>query len=234
MNEGLTISDSSTSIEQLRATFRKYAEVNRRDADKLAVDNYRKLSIDLYMVTAAIAPTREQIAADVKAQGWKIPRKFRDGRLGRGGPAQWLGAALQKRNKRIGKRGRKSKRDHLSDEQFMNQRATLAQMQAFVIARRTNARLYLASGWVPAISDLGGSLKASSGKVDRTRGGATVSRSPGRIVVTMWNRTPGIALMDAKFGLVTRAIERRVDDMWTYIDRKRAESARLLALPLAA
>ncbi len=171
---------NGSNAEAMRANFLAYARVNRRNTEQLIVDDYRKFATDLYVETAKIAPTRAEIAADVKALGWKIPRKFADGRLGRGVPAQWLGHALIKRNRRLRKKGRPSKAILAAEEAFMAQRPTLAQMQQFVIANRYNSRLYLASGWLGAIMDLGGSLRRTSGKIDRARGGAFVGRSPGR------------------------------------------------------
>ncbi|MEA3211328.1 MAG: hypothetical protein QOE70_4385 [Chthoniobacter sp.] len=232
MLPGITINQGD--IDALRHSFREYVTVNRRDQEFLWKDQSRKLATDLYVETAAIAPSKAEISADVKAQGWKIPRKFGDGRLGRGVPAQWVGWALAKRNRLIRKRGRKSKKDHLADDTFLSQRPTLAQMQRFVIDMRNNARLFLASGWLGAIFDLGGSLKASSGAVNHERGGAVVRRSPGEVEVTFWNRTPGIETMNAKTGFVAKAVARRLADMQIYIDRKRAEAAAVLHQRAAA
>lgn len=222
---GLTISSDSTALASLRQTFRTYAAWNQRDSAGLFIDQARKLATELYVQTAAIAPSKSEIAADVKALGWKIPRKFRDGRLGRGVPAQWLGSALARRAK---KRGRKSKLSLAEEEAFMAQRPTLEQMQAFVIANRSSARLYLASGWLGAVADLGGSLKNTSGKIDRSRGGATIRRGAGSISVEFWNRTPGIETMDAKKHFVAKAIAVRMIDMQAYIARKRAEELQRL------
>lgn len=203
-------------------TYRRYAEWNGRDGEQLFIDQTRKLATELYQQTAAIAPSKAEIEADVKAQGWHIPEKFDDGRQGRGKSSQWLGLVLATREKR---RGRKSNGQRQSEDAFLRGRATLEQMQAYVIKLRTSARLYLASGWLGAIFDLGGTLKASSGKVDSERGGAEIRRSPGLLEITLWNRTPGIAAMNAKHQLVARALAVRTADMWVYIRRKMDEAA---------
>ena len=218
---GIEISSSNTG--RVREMFRQYTQYNKRDSDALAIDQTRKLANDLYNATAEIAPTRAEIAADVKALGWKIPTRFADGRLGRGTIKNWLGLAYAKQQRRIRKRGRKSKKDHQDEATFMAGKPTLAQMQAFVIKLRNAARLYLASGWLGAIVDLGGSTKASSGFVDRDRGGATIFRSPGLVQVIFWNRTPGILTMQDKKDFVGKAIAARVSDMWEYIRRKQTE-----------
>jgi hypothetical protein len=226
MAGGINI-DSSTA-GKVRDTFRQYVQFNKRDQDFLWQDQSRKLAVDLYTETAAIAPTRAEIAADVKALGWKIPTKFADGRLARGTAAMWLNNALIKNRRVARKRGRKSKKDFLTERQFLAQKPTLSQMQQFVINLRTKARLFLASGWLGASADLGGSLSDTSGAVQHDRGGATVFRSPGLVQVLFWNRTPGIATMQEKKDFVGKANGRRVADMWVYIRRKMGEGRALL------
>ena len=217
---GIEINQSNTG--RVREMFRTYATYNKREIDGLALDQSRKLATDLYVETAAIAPTKAEIAADVKALGWKIPTRFADGRMGRGTIRNWLGLAFAKQQKRIRKRGRRSKKDHQDEATYMAGKPTLAQMQAFVIKMRDHARLFLASGWLGAIVDLGGTTKDSSGFVYRDRGGATVFRSPGLVQVIFWNRTPGILTMQDKKDFVGKAMARRVADMWVYIRRKQA------------
>ena len=223
---GIEISSHNTG--RVREMYRQYTQYNRRESDALAIDQSRKLANDLYNATAEIAPTRAEIAADVKALGWKIPSFFADGRMGRGTAKNWLGLAFAKQQGRIRKRGRKSKMDHLDEQTFLALKPTLAQMQAFVIKLRDKARLYLASGWLGAIVDLGGTTKATSGFVDRNRGGATIFRSPGLVQVIFWNRTPGILTMQDKKDFVGKAIAARVADMWQYIRRKQVEGLQRL------
>ena len=218
---GIEINQSNTG--RVREMFRQYTQYNRRETDALAIDQSRKLATDLYNATADIAPTRAEIAADVKALGWKIPAFFGDGRMGRGTAKNWLGLAFARQQGRIRKRGRKSKKDHQDEATFMAAKPTLAQMQAFVIKLRDKARLYLASGWLGAIVDLGGSTKSTSGFVDRNRGGATIFRSPGLLQVIFWNRTPGILTMQDKKDFVGKAMAARVADMWIYVRKKQAQ-----------
>lgn len=219
MPAGITI--NSNGIGRIRETFRSYASHNRREVEFLWQDQSRKLANELYNVTAAIAPSRSEIAADVRALGWKIPTRFADGRIGRGLPGDWTGFALTKRERR--KKGKP-----VDEAAFRAKRPTLAQMQAYVIALRSRARLFLASGWLGAIVDLGGSPKTSSGKVDRDRGGADITRSPGLITVEFWNRTPGIEGQNSKHDLVGKAVKARVADMLIYIRRKQTDALRLL------
>ena len=222
MAAGITI--SSTNAQAVRATFQQYVQHNKRDQDFLWRDQSRKLATDLYTETAAIAPSRAEIAAEVKQLGWRIPTRFADGRLGRGVAKNWLGYAYTKMRRRVRRRGRKTKADHLEEADFMAQRPTLQQMQQFVIDLRTKARLFLASGWLGAIVDLGGSVQATSGFVQRERGGATIFRSTGLVQVMFWNRTPGIETMQEKKDFVGKASARRVADMWVYIRRKMGDA----------
>ena len=222
MAAGLSFNESN--LTRVRGAFKSYCEYNRRDRDFLWKDQTRKLATDLYVETAAIAPTRAEIAAEVKQLGWAIPTRFADGRLGRGTPKQWIGWAYTKMKRRVRRRGRKSKADHLDDAEFMAQKPTLQQMQQFVIDMRDKARLFLASGWLGAILELGGSPKATSGFVQHDRGGAFITRVEGRVAVTFWNRTPGIATMQEKKDFVGKAFQKRIADMWIYIRRKRGEN----------
>lgn len=223
---GIRIQPSNHS--QLSDTFRRYAEWNNRDGADLFVDQTRKYANELYEQTAAIAPTESEIRADVEAQGWKIPARFPDGRRGRGTPSQWLGAAYQaavKAGSIVKKRGRGAKKFNDAQKQaFKEQRPTLQQMQAFVIARRLKSIMYLASGWLGSIAALGGSVKASSGKVDPKRGGAEIRRSPTGVEVGLWNETAGIETMEAKTKFVEAAALIRAADMWVYIRRKMDEA----------
>jgi hypothetical protein len=208
---GITITTNSTVMS---AMFLEYARWNQRDTADLFVGESRKFANELYNQTAAIAPSKATISAKVKSLGWHV--------IKRGTPQQWTGQALQKRQK--GRRGRPSLKNIAADAAFLATKPTLQQMQAYVIAKRSNARLYLASGWLGAIADQGGKLKTTSGKVDHDRGGAEVYRAPSHVEVEFWNRTPGIVEMDAKHGLVAKAYAVRIADMLVYIERKIAES----------
>lgn len=229
---GIEITSTSSQLDQLRDTFRKYAAWNHRDGAQLFLDQARKLATELYQQTAAIAPTKAEIDSDVKTLGWHIPRRFPDGRLGRGVPAQWLGTARKKSKQSKRKRGRPRKGEtaayRQTEEDFMAQKPTLKQMQDFVISNRAAARLYLASGWLGAVVDLGGSMKVTSGKVDRARGGAIIRKGPAGVEIEFWNRTPGIETMDARTQFVAKAILVRSLDMYAYIRRKQSEAAQKL------
>lgn len=195
-----------------RDTFRRYADWNRRDGAELFVDQTRKLAVELYTQTAAIAPSKATIAQKVKSLGWRV--------IKRGDPDQWRQSAAKNYNKR---RGRPTNATQAARKALLSAKATLEQMQSFVIKKRSDARLYLASGWLGAVVDLGGSLKSTSGEVDRERGGAHVRRSSTGVEITLWNRTDGIETMDAKKHFVAKAIAVRTADMWTYIIRKMNE-----------
>lgn len=228
---GLTINSNAmdTALDLHREQLRTYMIWNQRDGAELFVDEMRKMATELYNQTAAIAPTKGEITSDVRKQGWAIPRKFPDGRLGRGVPRQWQGVAWQKLKQKVWKkRGRprngEKTREYAAEDEFFAQKPTLAMMQAFVIKIRNAARLYLASGWLGAILDLGGAAKNTSGAVDRARGGAIIRKGPGHVAVEFWNRTPGIEDMDAKHHFVDKAIAVRIVDMQAYIDRKRREA----------
>lgn len=211
MAAGITTS-LNTNTAALRDTFARYADWNGREREMLFEDQTRKFATELYMQTAAIAPTKATIAAKVKSLGWRVIKT--------GTPEQWAGRAVAKMDR---KRGRPSRKDRAAMDAALSGKPTLEQMQEYVIKKRSKARLYLASGWLGAVVDLGGQMKATSGKVDRSRGGADIHRSPGQVSVEFWNRTEGMVLMDEKKAIVSKAIAVRMADMWVYITRKMNE-----------
>lgn len=248
MPRGIEINSNTTRV---REAFAQYASYRKRDREEAFRDQARKLAVELYNQTAAIAPTEAQVASTVRALGWHIPAYFgaapaRDGkgrivgpapgsRIGRGVVAQWVGVAWEKQKPKR-RRGRPTKAQQkrydkkqaaFFDDYFS--RPSLDQMQAFVIMMRTNARLYLASGWLGAVVSLGGSVKAraggqsGSGAVSSERGGAFVTVADGLMSVTIWNRSVGIEDVDAKRGFVAAAVAVRVEDMWVYVRRKEQE-----------
>jgi hypothetical protein len=239
MPHGIHITNATSG--RLRETFREYCGRNQRDSEELALATALKLAggvrdhgygaVDgLYQVTAALAPSEAQIEADVKRQGWKIPAYFKDGRMGRGASKMWRASAYQHRTGK--KRGRPSKGDVAAREAYLGGKPTLAEMQAFVIRRRVAARLFLASGWLGAIADLGGLLPSSAAHrgalqgrsgVSKYRGGADVYRAPGLIRIAFWNVTPGIAAMEAKRGIVGPATANVERDLQIYLARKKEE-----------
>src|SRR3954471_7642942 len=87
------------NASQFSDTMKRYAEVySMRHPDKglgeIVIGRALNLAIKLREATLKIAPNQAQIAADVQRQGWKIPEKFPDGRLGRGTSDQWAQTAV--------------------------------------------------------------------------------------------------------------------------------------------
>jgi hypothetical protein len=229
----LSLESTAGQRDALRRGYRLYADWYLdahpdENAAGLFEEQGKKLAIELYQQTAAIAPSESQIASDVTAQGWKIPRKFADGRLGRGWPAQWTGTAYLQmlKDKTIKKkRGRNARQFNIDQENAIRDaKPTLQQMQAFVIKMRTNARLFLASGWLAAVELLGGSVRASNGQVDPDRGGVEIRHTATSHEITIWNATPGVVEMDDQHGFVARAVRVRVADMMIYVQRKMSEA----------
>ena len=230
---GALLQHNPDKLDNLRRGYSLYAKWYEDahpevDGESLFLDQGRKYVTEIYNQTAAIAPSPGQIASDVQRQGWRIPRKFADGRLGRGWPQQWTGNAYWQALKQKlirKKRGRNARQANIEQENAIRDaKPTLQQMQAFVIKIRTDANKFLASGWLGAILDLGGSAKNSSGKADR--GGAEIHRSPGRAEIILWNETPGMAEMDEKKQIVAKAKLVRIADMLVYVRRKMEEAAR--------
>ena len=221
---GITL---SSNLPALRDAFREFTRYNLRDTEQLARHQTQMFAGELYEQTAAIAPSESQISADVQAQGWVIPARFDNGaRRGRGTPDQWLGFAVESLPK---KRGRKSKARHAQEQAILVSRPTLEQMQAYVIRIRDLARLYLASGWLNGLYNLGVSPPgAVHGTIDPSRSGAEVRRGGGVIEIELWNRTPGIVTQNQKHQFVAIAVRNRVEDMWVYIREHQAKGREML------
>jgi hypothetical protein len=246
MGLSIDLDSAKASRDLFETAFREYADWytdKHQDANAISIFKSRaqKLAYDLYAETAAIAPTDDQIEAAVHAQGWKIPKWFHDPdapkgfRIGRGPVSFWLEAAVKSLPKR---RGRKSKARKAQEAEIRGMMPTLDQMQAFVIAWRERARLYLASGWLPAIQDLGKhKLNPGAGRVDmgaaqgpspefqgtfarnrsEMRGGAEVTEGQGTVRIRIWNRTPGMVEQDEKHHIVEKALLTQAMDMAAYI-----------------
>jgi hypothetical protein len=235
---GITIKPGSS--KPWMANFKQYAKWYTEahpdaNAAELFVDQCRKTAVELYQQTVAVSPTKAEIVADVKSRGWHIPAFFgkveRDDkghiehgeRIGRGLAKWWAAAAEKRRDKR--RKGRPTTAAQKARDERLSRRPTLAQMQAYAIAVRNKARLFVASGWLGASSDLGGSLSLSSGNIDHERGGAVISRQPGKTIVTLWNKTPGVEKLNARSHFVRVALIVRAADMAVYVRRKAAEAA---------
>jgi hypothetical protein len=97
----------ATNADEFAEVYRRYASfAHSVTGPELLARESRKLIFELYNQTKAVAPTISDITQDVVKQGWKIPAKFPDGRVGRGTPDQWKGTAIASLPKR---RGRKTK-----------------------------------------------------------------------------------------------------------------------------
>lgn len=203
-----------TNMPEFARTMRKYGAIygqrHGKTLDLIILERAKKLAYELYAQTAAIAPDKGRIAADVQKLGWRIPPYFPDGRMGRGEPRMWADNAIDELPKR---RGRKSKKRLAQEESIRNSKATLAQMQAFVIRRRASHAKFVATGWLRCILDLGGSLNKGSGDVNPNAGGAVIK--PGE--VELHNNTPGCVPANSKYGFVKKAIAAQIQDMTEYI-----------------
>lgn len=203
-----------SNLDQFSSTFRKYAEIysQRSGAGKgmsvIILERAGKLAYELFKQTEAIAPTQSDIAADVQKLGWKIPEKFPDGRIGRGTPDQWAGTAIKSLPK---VRGRKTKERRTQEAGIRSQKPTLQMMQQFVIKHRTAHRKFIASGWLGAISQLGGRV---TGTTQLGSGGRAEYRG-GEIDII--NDRPGCVAANQKHNFVQKAIDAQTSDMAEYV-----------------
>jgi hypothetical protein len=231
MADGLNI--RFNNMPQVSNALREYLKVCSKSAEDAFVHQAKNFALNLYQVTADIAPTVSKIRADVTAHtqpgNWDIPAFFADGRMGRGLPRMWRSFLYRTRPNK--KKGRPNKDAAAAREAYLGARPTTEDMRNFVVKMRSNARLYLASGWLPAVETLGGRLNGKNGEVHANRGGADIIRLKGKIVINLWNYTRGIVEMDAKHRLVDRAAAIRAADMWVYIldHMKQADRVRMAA-----
>jgi hypothetical protein len=205
------------NADQFAETMHKYAEVYsfrhpEKGLGQIIKERALNLALKLYQATKDIAPTQAQIAADVQKQGWRIPTKFPDGRLGRGTPDQWVGGSLNALPKH---RGRKSKARLSQEASIRSSKPTLQDMQAFVIRHRSAHAGFVASGWSGALHDLGG--QSGGGRY----GHAEVIEDGAEIEIV--NNAPGAAEAEAKHHFIANGIAAATQDMAVYIASRLAE-----------
>lgn len=63
------------SADRFSRLIGKYLEVNTRNAGELVAKKAKDVSIQLYKVTADLAPSQAEIARKVKSLGWRVKRK---------------------------------------------------------------------------------------------------------------------------------------------------------------
>lgn len=224
-----------SNVADLRAAFANYTRYNRKENEVLWQEQSGKLAVGLFQAAKAVAPTREEIAADVVALGWHLPKYFHDGgtrgwRTERGKTELWSGATakLNRRDARIRRRGRPRKTDALSPEEFLagvlaQNKPTLEQMERFVIANRVKASGFIASAYLPACACFGGRVSASGATVPDSRGSVTIQRRDGLVIVAFINTTPGVLIVDDKHHFAAKAIADRAADVREYTARKQRE-----------
>lgn len=207
----------STNSDQFAAQVRRYASIfgprHGYSLGEVVLDRARKLAYELYKQTRKVAPTQQQITADVQKQGWKIPKYFPDGRVGRGEASQWAGVAVSLLPT---VRGRKSKARIAQEAAIRASKPTLEQMQAFVIRERSKAIGFVSLGWMAAYNQLGG---AGGDRVNPEQGRAEFHEDFQGLngEVDIINDTPGILEVNAKHGVVQAAIQEQINDMGKYI-----------------
>lgn len=209
-----------TNAPNFARQMRKYAEIYGPRHDKglgeIVVERAGKLAFELYKQAKAIAPTKAQIAADVQKLGWRIPKEFPDGRMGRGEPRQWANFEIDTTLPKMG-RGRKSTERRAQEQAIRAQKPTLTEMQNFVINFRSKHSGFVASGWTGALHDLG----VYGGGGNRSRyGGATTTQHGSDVTVYLVNDAPGVTEANAKYDFVSKAIDAQIKDMGDYISTR--------------
>ena len=66
---------NTPSADRFSQLLGKYLELNKRNAGELVAKKAKDVAIQLYRATAKNAPSRQEIATKVKAQGWRVKRK---------------------------------------------------------------------------------------------------------------------------------------------------------------
>jgi hypothetical protein len=181
----------ATNAEEFAEVYRRYAAfAHSVTGPELLARESKKLIFELYNQTKAVAPTISDIAQDVIKQGWKIPARFPDGRVGRGTPDQWKGNAITSLPKR---RGRKTKARIAEEASITGGKSNLGAMQAFVIKKRVAAIGNVARGWLRALISTEGDE------------------------VELINQNPGMRFVQAKHNVTGRAFAARSAGMLGWI-----------------
>lgn len=98
-------------------------------------------------------------------------------------------------------------------------------------ALRLRARTFTATGWFPAVEQLGGNPRGVNGNRGPKRGRLIERLGVTDFSETMINDQPGAAhMVDRSGGAVQQAIEQERDDMLKYVMRKQAQVAKKAGL----
>lgn len=100
----------------------------------------------------------------------------------------------------------------------------LKRMHDSIATARFNHRQYMASGWLPAVYRFKGDVKVLRA-VKNPRGRVEMELHGDRPFIAIINSTNGIASLEKKRPFIDKAIQREIDDMLVYIERKQRERA---------
>lgn len=190
-----------SGAEAFTGKFKEYRKYVRNTVKESLIKQGGQLAWDLYKLTKEVSPTKKSLFAIPAAVGWKIKR-----------PKGWAVFDMpappktRKDSKRNTRAKRRKRWDHKSGE--MN--------------RRVKGIGVTARAWIPPYWP--GNPNWSIRKIKRPRGFVTMSLDGNRLSLTLINRMPGMSGLDAKHGIIEKALARRVADMEVYVQRKIKEA----------
>lgn len=249
MPEALTVEGSLN--EQLIAHINEFAALSDKSLREDMTKQGKELAEQLFI--CAPRAIFSQIKAKLTTLGWKFKRPPR------GALRRYLGhktnainttdgatkAARQKRRElfnslTIKRKGRESsvqaqmryfaENPAAAKEWYGALKPTLAEVQDATARYRGDHIGYIASTFIPAMRQLGSTMRAASGdKRIKLRPMSKVIFEGGdsHIEITIINSAPGVAKVAAVTGFVDTAINNRIVDIDTYIQRKKEEIARV-------
>lgn len=203
----------STAMDRLNATFEEYAKVNRRDLEDLVAKKGRDLGIKLYQGYRGVRERRGYAVRELRARS----------RLGAGTRVrtQVLESKWTKKIPRVFPargRTRRSLRRTGYGRGLTRQQLLVGQE----ILKREAGRGRLAASflWFRRRSSQARGIYLVKNRVARVLGQADVAADSFRIR----GYGPGLAVIDARRGIVRGAIARSEADMRSYIERKQREA----------
>lgn len=182
--------------------FKLYRRLSRKKIEEALLKQGSQLAWDLYRETKAVSPTKKSLFAIPAAVGWRIRR-----------PKGWAVFDMPSppRTRSDSKRNTRAKRRKRWD------------FKPGEMNRRVKGIGVTARAWIPPYWP--GNPNWSVRKIKRPRGFVVMALNGDELSVTLFNRFPGMPGLDARFGVIEKALTRRVNDMRVYIDRKLTEAA---------
>jgi hypothetical protein len=206
----------TSSSEEYKATFEKYVELGHKTVPEALDHQGQQLAFDLYKLTMSFTPGKDFIMAIPPRVGWRIKR-----------PPGWAVFTETEVMKR--KKGPKRWREKVMKNgmiKLVAVKPTTLLLKPGEMNKRASHAGVTARSWLPRVWRDSRSQGWHLYKIKNPLGRVEFTDANGVYSVTLINTYPGMPGMDARFGIVYKALQMREADMKVYIERKLDEAAK--------